>query len=433
MIESPPKIRKEDFDKALRLSTDPVVEQTVDEINRHYRYWTEVKYRTLPDKITPQELWACVKLSRMFSKTLEIGDYRFKLYVTDNMQQLCHEFDMNLGGYLGTQSFIPEADKNRYLISSNMEEAIASSQMEGAATTRKIAKNMLRKSISPRTRSEQMIHNNYKTIRFILRHKDEPFTKEMLLHIHRLMTNKTLEDSADEGRFRDDNDVVVEDGITHETIHTPPDYRKIEELIDCVCRFFNENNFSNVFVHPIIKGIIIHFLIAFIHPFADGNGRTARAVFYWYMLRRGYWLTEYLSISRIIGRSKRQYEKAYLYTECDENDLGYFIAYHLRAVNMAYNDLRRYIQRKIDEQRQTSDFLRLGGLNARQAQIIKWFYDTPDLSFSVKEIQTRMNVSYPTAKGDLDGLVELGYVRAIPVNKVKNNYIRSERFTELIK
>lgn len=68
------------------------------------------------------------------------------------MQQLCHEFDMNLGGYLGTQSFIPEADKNRYLISSNMEEAIASSQMEGAATTRKIAKDMLRKSISPRTR-----------------------------------------------------------------------------------------------------------------------------------------------------------------------------------------------------------------------------------------------------------------------------------------
>lgn len=433
MIESPPKIRKDDFDKALRLSADPVVENTINEINQHYRYWTEVKYRTLPDKISPQELWACVKLSRMFSKTLEIGDYRFKLHVTDNMQQLCHEFDMNLGGYLGTQSFIPEADKNRYLISSNMEEAIASSQIEGAATTRKIAKDMLRKSISPRTRSEQMIHNNYETIRFILEHKDEPFTKEMLLHIHQLMTNKTLEDSNDEGRFREDNNVVVEDGITHETIYTPPDYRKIEELIDCVCRFFNENNFSNVFVHPIIKGIIIHFLIAFIHPFVDGNGRTARAVFYWYMLRRGYWLTEYLSISRIIGRHKRQYEKAYLYTECDENDLGYFIDYHLRAVNMAYNELRQYIQRKIDEKQQTSDFLRLGGLNARQAQIIKWFYDAPELSFSVKEIQTRMNVSYPTTKSDLDGLVELGYVQIIPINKVKNNYIRSEHFAELIK
>ena len=116
MIESPPKIRKEDFDKALRLSCDPKIADVVNEINRQYQYWTEIKYKHLPDKVLAQDVWACVKLSRMFAKTLEIGNYRFKLYVTDHMQQLCHEFDMNLGGYLGTQSFIPEADKNRYLI-----------------------------------------------------------------------------------------------------------------------------------------------------------------------------------------------------------------------------------------------------------------------------------------------------------------------------
>ncbi|MDE5695376.1 MAG: cell filamentation protein Fic, partial [Alistipes sp.] len=163
MIESPPKIRKEDFDKALRLSCDSRIADIVNKVNKQYQYWTDVKYKPLPDKVSAQDLWACVKLSRMFAKTLQIGNYRFKLYVTDYMQQLCHEFDMNLGGYLGTQSFIPDADKNRYLISSNMEEAIASSQMEGAATTRKIAKDMLRKSVSPRTRGEQMIHNNYET------------------------------------------------------------------------------------------------------------------------------------------------------------------------------------------------------------------------------------------------------------------------------
>jgi len=432
MIESPPKIRKEDLDKAIRLSGDAKIGDLINEINRQYQYWTEIKYRPLPGSVSAQDLWACVKLSRMFAKTLEIGGYRFKLHVTDYMQQLCHEFDMNLGGYLGTQSFIPDADKNRYLISSNMEEAIASSQMEGAATTRKIAKDMLRKAISPRTRGEQMIHNNYETIRFILGYKDEKFTKETLQHIHRLMTSKTLEDSRDEGRFRTDNNVVVEDGITHETIHTPPDCREVEGLMEAVCRLFDDDNFNGVFIHPIVKGIIIHFLIAFIHPFADGNGRTARAVFYWYMLRKGYWLTEYLSISRIIGRSKRQYEKAYLYTECDGNDLGYFVAYHLRAIRLAYDELRQYIQRKIDEQQQTSDFLKLGNINVRQAQIIKWYNDSPNLSFSVKEIQTRMNVSYPTAKGDLDGLAKLGYVDIVPVNKVKSIYIRGSRFESLI-
>lgn len=432
MIESPPKIRKEEFDKALRLNTEPAVAASVYEINRQYQYWSEVKYRAVPGKYSARELWACVKLSRMFAKTIGIGQYRFTLYVTDHMQQLCHDFDMNLGGYLGTQSFIPDADKNRYLVSSNMEEAIASSQMEGAATTRRIAKEMLRKSVSPRTRSEQMIHNNYETIRYILAHKDENLTQEAMLHIHRSMTYKTLEDSADEGHFRTDNNVVVEDGITHETIHTPPDCSEIETLVETVCRFFNEDNFDGVFIHPIIKGIIIHFLIAFIHPFTDGNGRTARAVFYWYMLRRGYWLTEYLSISRIIARSKRQYEKAYLYTECDGNDLGYFIAYHLRAIRLAYDELRQYIQRKIDEKQQTSDFLKLGNINARQAQIIKWYNDSPNISFSAKEIQIRMHISYPTAKGDMDGLVEAGFLESVPINKVKHSYIRGPRFKELI-
>ena len=432
MIETPPKIKKDDFDKALRLSSSSDIANLVNEINTQYLYWTDVKYKSIPKGVSPHDLWACVKLSRLFAKSLEIGSYRFKLYVTDSMQQLCHDFDMNLGGLLGTQSFIPEADKNRYLVSSNMEEAIASCQMEGAATTRKLAKDMLRKSISPRTRGEQMIYNNYATIRFILEHKEDDLTPATLLHIHQLMTNKTLTDNNDVGHFREDNDVVVENGITHEVIHIPPDYREVKELIDAVCRFFNEDNFNNIFIHPIIKGIIIHFLIGFIHPFADGNGRTARAVFYWYMLRKGYWLTEYLSISRIISKSKRQYEKAYLYTECDENDLGYFVAYNLRAINLSYNDLRKYIQRKIDEKQQTSDFLKLDNINARQAQIIKWYSDSPNLSFSVKEIQTRMNISYPTAKGDLEGLVKLGYVKPIAVNKIKHIYIRSDNFDTLI-
>ena len=94
-----------------------------------------------------------------------------------------------------------------------------------------------------------MIHNNYETIRFILQHKDEEFTKETLLYIHQLMTYRTLDDSNDEGRFRTDNNVVVEDGITHETIHTPPDCCEIEGLIDSICRLFNDDDFNGVFIH----------------------------------------------------------------------------------------------------------------------------------------------------------------------------------------
>jgi Fic family protein len=408
------------------------VSALVSGINDKYEYWSDVKYTPLPDGMSAKELWACVKFSRSFAKTLSFGDYEFKLFVTDAMQRACHRFDMNLGGYMGTQSSIPDEDKNRYLVSSNMEEAIASSQMEGAATTRKVAKDMLRKAIPPRNRSEQMILNNFETIRYILDHKEEKFTVEQLLKIHRFMTEKTLDDPDDAGRFRTDDEVVVANGVTDEVVHIPPTHEKIEALMEDVCDFFNGDD-EEIFIHPIVKGIILHFLIGFIHPFVDGNGRTARAVFYWYLLSRKYWLTEYLSISLRIAQSKSQYERAYLYTESDENDLGYFIAYNLRVMERSYEELRKYIQRKIKEKTQLADYLRLGELNERQAQIVKWLNDDPTLSFTVRELRNRFGISNPTAREDVNALVDRGFLRAVAVNKVKKTYTIGAAFHDLVK
>lgn len=434
MIESAPKVESRDLSKAIRISSNPVVKQLVDKINQEYDYWSDVKYKKLPEGITSSELWACVKLNRLLSsRELTFGKHVFVISITDNMQRICHNFDMNLGGYMGAQSIITSEDKDRYLVSSIMEEAIASSQMEGAATTRRVAKEMLRKEISPRSRSEQMILNNYETIRYIVAHKDERLSSESLLYIHKLMTSKTLESPENEGRFRQDNEVWVENKITQEVAYVPPDFGIIGEFVESICNFFNEESTNKAFIHPIIKGIIIHFMIAYLHPFVDGNGRTARAVFYWYMLNRGYWLTEYLSISRIIARSKNQYEKAYLYTEKDGNDLGYFIAYNLRVMDLSYKELHQYIQRKIDEKGQTSDFLRLGNLNERQAMIVKWLFNEPKISFTVKEIQNRFVVSNPTARLDLEELVAKGFLETVAVNRVKQSYIKSSRFDELIR
>ena len=89
-----------------------------------------------------------------------------------------------MGGSWGADSPLDANNKEQYLISSLMEEAIYSSQMEGAATTRKVAKEMLRKRMAPKDKSQQMIHNNYQTIRFIVEHKDEPLSEELLLRVH---------------------------------------------------------------------------------------------------------------------------------------------------------------------------------------------------------------------------------------------------------
>lgn len=401
-------------------------------INTQYLYWDKVKYEKRPGDISAEELWSLVKLRRSSgARNIKIGNYTFAYNLTDFIQEGLHQFDMNMGGNLASGSIIPEEDKDRYLVSSIMEEAIASSQIEGAVTTRQQAKEMLQKNVRPKTKSEQMIVNNYETIKKIVEIKQEPLTHERLLEIHRLMTRDTLDNSGDEGRYRSNNEIKVVDAENNEVVHVPPAYTELPELMDDLFRFFNEKD-PERFIHPIIKGCIIHFLIGYIHPFVDGNGRTARALFYWYLLRNGYWLTEYLSVSRLIVRSKTRYARAFQYTETDDNDLTYFLQYKIKVMELAYKELKAYIERKIREKKRLLNFQRIQGVNERQALIIKWLYEEPDLLFSVKEIETRFGISNQTARTDLQGLAVMGYLQEVDLNKKTKGFYRNPRFNELL-
>jgi Fic family protein len=117
------------------------------------------------------------------------------------MQRTLHQFDMHLGGNLGSNIGIAETDKTKFVISSIMEEAISSSQMEGASTTRKRAKEMIQQERRPQNKSEQMIMNNFITMKHIVQAKNEELTPAKMLAIHQLVANKTLEDRLEEGNF----------------------------------------------------------------------------------------------------------------------------------------------------------------------------------------------------------------------------------------
>lgn len=430
-IERPPHISKKDLFSAMLHQPSVHIGDMIDKINETFEYWDSIKYKKCPTGCTPQQLWTFVKAARRINNIKVWDKYDVRLSLTNSMQKMCHQFDMYWGGSWGNNSIIDTNNKEQYLISSLMEEAIYSSQMEGAATTRKVAKEMLRKKMTPRDKSQQMIHNNYQTIQYIVEHKDEPLSEELLLQIHRLMTDNTMQNLEDAGRFRNNNDVVVENGITHETVHTPPSYKDIPQFIKDLCVFFNDEN-PRQFIHPIIRGIVIHFMISFVHPFVDGNGRTARAMFFWYMLREGYWLTEYLSISRVIAKSKKAYEKAFLYTEADGMDIGYFVAYNLRVLEQSFQQLQNYIKRKQEEKKAASLFLRMGNFNERQAQIIKLFADDPNTLVTIKDLEVRFGVSPTTAKTDIIGLLEKNIVSEISLNKVKRAYVKGDGLDEIL-
>lgn len=428
MIEQAPQ--SENTDKTIPLMVKFQMNGHLQKIQDEYLYWDRIKYKA--KDCTPLELWSAVKLFRLLRrKELKFHSSKFHYVMTDYIQKSLHQFDMHIGGTLGSNIGIAETDKTKFIISSIMEEAISSSQMEGANTTRKKAKEMIQQEKKPKNKSEQMILNNFITMKYIVQHKSEDLTVDNLLYIHKLITSDTLDDIEDEGKFRENDNVHVVNHISSEIVHTPPLKSDLKKLIDDLCLFFNTD--SEEFIHPIIKGCIIHFMIGWIHPFTDGNGRTARAIFYWYMLKKGYWLTEYLSISRIIKDSKLQYEKAYLYSEIDENDLTYFITYHIKTMEKAFDALKEYINRKQREVFQAAKFMKISGVNDRMAQVLKIIHDDPDRILNTKEMESRFNVSNFTARTDLKSLVELGFLEIIQVNKQKQNFVKSANFENTLK
>ena len=425
MIEKAPIIDISDnIDTVMNLIHDPNLQTLYKKIEDEYLYWDKVKYLT-PKGVDPQLFWGAVKMKRQMQlQTIRFGKYTFSFMITPLMQSLLHEFDLKMGGSLSANGVISPRDRQIYLVNSIMEEAIASSQMEGASTTRKVAKDMLRKELRPKNRSQQMIVNNYATIKQLVEEKGQVLDLNMLLDIHRSITTNTLDNPEDEGRLRQTDDIYVIDAITGSVAHTPPSHTEIEELLHDLFAFASDKDKSN-FIHPIIKGIILHFMLAWIHPFVDGNGRTARSLVYWYMLKKDYWMTEYLSISRVIYKNKKRYERMFLYTEADHMNMTYFIQHNLQVMKKAYEDLKTYLSVKMEERNSVLQYCDIEGINERQMQILKIINDTPSLVLSSLEVSNRFGISDKTARTDLKVLTELGYLKRIPINKKQSGYIKA--------
>ena len=405
-----------------KLLDDAQIRSFITKCSQEYIHWDQLRRKETPKNINAEDIWAILKMFRSQQyKLFKFNEWQFKYILLGDTQRKLHLLDKGAAGNLETNlTSINQGDKDKYMISSLMEEAIASSQLEGAATTRKIAKEILRLRRKPRNISEQMIVNGYETMQKIVKMKDKKITPKMILDLQSSITKDTLKNQEDEGRFRDNNEVVVGDPFDASKIyHTPPDYKQISKFMDEFCTFASDD--EGEFIHPIIKGIILHFLIGYIHPFNDGNGRTARTIFYWYVLSRGYWLFEFMAISRILLHSKVRYGLAYLYTETDENDLTYFINYNLEAMESALIDMEKYIVKKKQEQQEAMNLVQgIKDINLRQAGILKDFIKEPEKHFIIVEVMSNYNVVYQTARNDLLSLTDRGYLEKV---KIKNKFV----------
>lgn len=385
------------------------------EVRGKYEHWDHLRHLDPPAGLDVEQWWLGIKFARQaLARFLPLRDKKgnhFSITLSDSIQRRLFLVARDAAGVLqGTGGIPSETMRERYLVRSLMEEAMTSSQLEGAATTTQAAKEMLRSGREPRDYGERMIVNNFRTMQELRHWFDRPLTPGTVFEIHRMLTDGALDDPGAAGRFRKaGEDIVIEDE-TGTVLHVPPPASELPARMQALCDFANQGDDDEHFIHPVVRAIVIHFQLGYDHPFVDGNGRTARALFYWSMLRSGFWMTEYFSISSILRQAPAQYSRSYLYTESDEGDVTYFLSHQLDVLLKAIDGVHGYIARKQQAQLEAEALLKPGSrlarlLNHRQRAVLLNALKHPGKHFTIAVHQRTHDVAYDTARSDLLGLV----------------------------
>lgn len=405
-----------------------------------YLYWDKIKYKKpLPDGISNSEIfWSLIKTLRRVQSCETVirneNNIFFRLTKLPDVEKFFHDVDFGTGGNLPLSNKDIDGNlKNQFISRGVMEEAIASSQLEGAHTTRKAAKQFLREGKKPKNESEQMILNNYKTMLAIeSNYKDKKLNGEMLFELHEMLTKKTIPENKI-GRFRksDDNIVVAsEQGVIY---HQPPDEKFVEKEINRLFDFANDEMEQPSFIHPIIKAILLHFWIGYLHPFVDGNGRIARALFYWYLLKKRYWGFSYLPISTVIKKSPAQYGMSFVYSEQDDLDLTYFVDYNIQKIKLAMSEFDKYVKNKELESRSINKEVKSKYfLNERQIRLLQYYYQNKDERTSLKLHMNINQISKMTAIKDLKILESLRFIMREKIGRTVHYYV-TDKINELFR
>ncbi len=385
--------------------------------NGRYLPFDELRHRTPPSGLSVSMHWFGTLTARRGSARalplLGPGDQQFWYCPAQPLLALLDQLDQTQRGHvLADESLMTTAARRRWLQRGLMSESIQSSRLEGANTSRQLAQAMLTDGRAPRDNSERMIVNNFAAMQTVTEwaDNDEPVDLQHILQLHKIVTDGTLPDERDAGRLqRPGEDRVSVVSSSGEILHRPPPADELPDRMQRICEFANSSRAED-FIHPLVRAILLHFMIGYDHPFVDGNGRTARALFYWSLLRSDWWLAPYLPISQFLFRAQRQYDRAYQCVTADNNDATHFILHQLDIMSKAVAQLDTDLQEQAAATRDLVERLTDRGFSERQLAVLECALDQPNRIFTIAQQQNEHRVSYWAARADLQDLAERGYL-----------------------
>lgn len=279
-----------------------------------------------------------------------------------------------------------------------IEEAVCSSMIEGTFTTREAAEKMLKSGRKPRNQSEQMVKNNYDALSFALEGLHMPISQDTLIQIAGILTRGTS-DTPVTG-FRATQVVVAGQD---EVVYTPPAPDKVSGMMDSLLDFIKTSN-----LHPVIKACIAHFYFVYVHPFTDGNGRTARALSLLILLHAGFDFFRSFPISSLVAKDRMKYYRVIKDVEDSAGDMTYFIDTYSAMLSGALQIMERQVTFHLLRKEWMTRLRALGTFNERQLLGADWLLGKDQEQITVSSWKKKFDTATETARQDLLTLSETG-------------------------
>lgn len=404
----------------------PEIQEALTRASKDYLHWDELQYKSwLPIKYFSRKegFWALVKHKRSYEAIdTPIRDKSGRYYRINiaRHQDIFYSIDQEM--YQNSLEGLNFPDKSTITA---IDEAITSSQFEGANTSRAAAKKMLLEGRAPHDVGETMIKNNHLAMLKIEQefHKEE-LSLGMLFALHKTITQETSLAQDKQGKLRETfdakgNRLSIRPWGGDTVVYTAPDKEFVETELPKLIDFANDKpSDKHGFFHPVIKAVMLHFWIGLLHPFEDGNGRLARILFYWYLFKHGYETFKYLSLSEKIINSREQYNKAYIYSEQDNLDLTYFLNYNIKKLELARKEFQEYIKQKHSQKQLISTALQdQHNFNERQIKLLQYLKQDINGRTNLAAYQSLYVVKKGAAIADLKELVEKGLLEKKKVGR----------------
>lgn len=201
------------------------------------------------------------------------------------------------------------------------------------------------------------------------------YTEKQILKIHSIAMEKLVPDEQ-RGRFRKVQ-VILRNAQTGEIVFRPPPAPEVPSLVSEFLKWLNSKEGKEI--HPVFRSAIAHYFISSVHPFTDGDGRTARGFATLILFAEGYDIKRLFSLEEYFDKNAFDYYDALRKTDLTnekcfaERDLTFWLEFFTQALLIELSKAKEKIRRlSLDDKIKT----KLGGkqlaLNDRQVRIMEY-------------------------------------------------------------